>query len=347
MGGRAQPVGVDVSNLWQLQAQCGQFLFTDHPWYRIYDMDRIVFPWTGAVTYPGREQIYPQHKSRLEMLLDEFLAQEERRRRAQYFSSSGFHKLFANVHVDTPPTGYHADQFNRPLARLPSWPDLTSTLDHFTTGESFHATVGKVVELRLGANHLAPTAPEQLEAALRAALSNEAGIRQQAIRWTISGLPSQVDAGSFDIALRSLWNGVRRLPVEDSIVAAAAKELLCLWHLPDCASANGHLCDAAFASWKDDAFYVEVSWANLHSRAYCSRSDLLACVDEDWVAARGDVSASASATGALQSTWDPSLIFNFKLFEELFVTQVVPSQLALRRDAVAYDAARISAFSIA
>ena len=67
---KAEPVTVDVSNLWRLQAQHGHFLFANHAWYRFYDMDRIEFPWSECPAYPPREQIYPEHKSSLEQSLD-------------------------------------------------------------------------------------------------------------------------------------------------------------------------------------------------------------------------------------------------------------------------------------
>lgn len=68
---------IEVENLWRLQAQKGCFLFT--PWDRIeqyYHFDRITFPFTKSFNEIDKEDIYPERKSELEIILDYFFNSE-------------------------------------------------------------------------------------------------------------------------------------------------------------------------------------------------------------------------------------------------------------------------------
>jgi hypothetical protein len=65
-------VTIDVRNLWRLQAQRGTFVYANYNWEVDYPLDRILFPYTGYPAYPTRALIYPEHKSPLEQLLDQY-----------------------------------------------------------------------------------------------------------------------------------------------------------------------------------------------------------------------------------------------------------------------------------
>ena len=71
-----EQVVVDVKNLWRLQAQSGVFLYSNYNWDVDYPMDRIVFPYTGYPAAPTKERIYPNERSALEHLLDQYFAVE-------------------------------------------------------------------------------------------------------------------------------------------------------------------------------------------------------------------------------------------------------------------------------
>lgn len=77
---------VNVDNLWRLQAQLGCFLFT--PYANIesyYDFDRIIFPFNKPFEGLKRQDVYPEHKSELEILLDYYFNNEERLTRHKGF----------------------------------------------------------------------------------------------------------------------------------------------------------------------------------------------------------------------------------------------------------------------
>lgn len=70
---------IDVDNLWRLQAQEGCFLFspfTDIEKY--YDFDKIIFPYEISFDEIKKNEIYPNRKSELEILLDQYFDTEER-----------------------------------------------------------------------------------------------------------------------------------------------------------------------------------------------------------------------------------------------------------------------------
>jgi hypothetical protein len=61
-----EPVRIDVTNLWRLQAQEGVFLYANYNWQIDFPMDRILFPYSGYPPYPTKERVYPKDKSSLE-----------------------------------------------------------------------------------------------------------------------------------------------------------------------------------------------------------------------------------------------------------------------------------------
>lgn len=70
---------VDVDNLWRLQAQKGCFLFTpydDIEYY--YDFDKILFPFEKPFENLSKSEIYPERKSELEILIDQYFNTEEK-----------------------------------------------------------------------------------------------------------------------------------------------------------------------------------------------------------------------------------------------------------------------------
>ena len=70
---------INVDNLWRLQAQKGAFLFT--PTGSIeeyYKFDKIIFPFQKRYNTLSRKNIYPNHQSELELLIDQFFELENR-----------------------------------------------------------------------------------------------------------------------------------------------------------------------------------------------------------------------------------------------------------------------------
>jgi len=65
----------DVPNLWRLQAQSGVFLEAQCNIAHIWPLDRIVFPQTGAMPQVDRRRIYPDRRSHLEQMIEDYKRQ--------------------------------------------------------------------------------------------------------------------------------------------------------------------------------------------------------------------------------------------------------------------------------
>lgn len=82
---------INVDNLWRLQAQDGCFLFS--PFVDIesyYDFDKIIFEYDKPCNKLKKDEIFPLHKSELEILLDQYFNKEERilgQKRLEQFSN--------------------------------------------------------------------------------------------------------------------------------------------------------------------------------------------------------------------------------------------------------------------
>ncbi|MCT4601998.1 MAG: FRG domain-containing protein [Marinifilum sp.] len=69
----------NVENLWRLQAQKGCFLFTPYDKIEMfYDFDKILFPFDSPFNKILKEDIYPERKSELEIMLDSYFDTERR-----------------------------------------------------------------------------------------------------------------------------------------------------------------------------------------------------------------------------------------------------------------------------
>ncbi|KAF2518663.1 FRG domain-containing protein [Flavobacterium salilacus subsp. salilacus] len=72
-------ISIDVDNLWRLQSQEGYFLYTPvMDIEKLYNFDRIVFPYSKSYGKNLQDDIYPKRKSELEILLDQFFNSEKR-----------------------------------------------------------------------------------------------------------------------------------------------------------------------------------------------------------------------------------------------------------------------------
>lgn len=68
---------VDVEGLYRMHAQEGTFLFVNQDsWTSVYSLDVITFPRTGPIKTPTVESIYPNNKSVVERLVEEYFANE-------------------------------------------------------------------------------------------------------------------------------------------------------------------------------------------------------------------------------------------------------------------------------
>ncbi|MBV8658804.1 MAG: FRG domain-containing protein [Burkholderiales bacterium] len=344
-------VSVNVDNLWRLQAQAGHFVYTNHSWYRIYDLDRIEFPWSGYPSFPPKNQIYPEHRSALEQLLDNYFEDERRYRNYEGFlrwqeeqTSSG---QPTSSYITIKSDGYNEDMFDAPPPELQCWSDeaLKSWLE--VPAESFHDVVGfhQTVALREGPN--TPSPSKQLTYGISTAMRHDTSLRLRAVRWEIRGLPDAVDRERLERLVREAWNGMRRLPYDDEDIAVACGTLLELCSQPGILSFSSTEILRAFQTWCPDAMQVEFGTkGDSGSRGYCSEARLSTAISPTWIQTL-PVNASANNTSAaLLLCQLPKRMLDFPAFATMFGRELIPSQLARERSLVHFNPARLHYFGL-
>ncbi|UDU79095.1 FRG domain-containing protein [Pseudomonas sp. HN2-3] len=346
----AEPVTVNVPNLWRLESQHGHFLFANHPWYQIYDMDRIVFPWSGAPAFPSREQIYPSHKSALEQTLDTYFFNERRIENHAMLRAiaeeQGKQSLFRNIYVETPET-YDSDSFIAPLSPTAQWSDEALEPWRVNPNEQFYSTVGRHMPLPLRNGATAPSLADQVKHSIRGALNTQRGLRAQAVEWIFTGLPEEVDEALLRSTARQAWNGMRNLPYTNEDIACAISALINFCSIPDYYSPEGYKVDRAFQEWIPDAIYIEFGYqGDSYSKAYCSASQMFNALDPAWISSLKDPGSALSIVGAFRKTHDPRLMFDFSQLSSIFAREIIPSQLAMKRSLVLYNPADLVVLNI-
>lgn len=347
-GIRVEPVSVDVNNLWRLQAQHGHFLYVNHDWWKIYDLDRIEFPWTGLPAYPPRHQIYPTQKSHLELLLDEFEALEMRRRGQENMCKMLDELAVKGVQIPislwmSEPTRYENSVFTEAPVPLESWSVEKISPWVVESQEKFHNTVGNSVDVKVRSELGSPPAHLQIRTAFLGALSREPGLRARATVWKIDGLVGRLEVDTYLGAIQSAWNGMRNLPYKDDDIAEAMGALTQLFLIGNCDSMMGHVMDSAFRQWMPDAFEIEFGSDvfNTNSRAHCSGDALLQCLDENWTSSCKDQDMVSSISWAFRVCSRSNCMLQFDAFASLFARQIIPAQLARRRPLVLFNPAKL------
>ena len=348
---KVEPVTIDVSNLWRLEAQHGHFLNTNHNWYTIYSMDRIEFPWTGPAAYPHRDQIYPPQKSHLEHLIDEFQFLERRRKGQRNMHALIDELLEKGVKIEKIPyltnsLRYEKSVFTETPALLNSWENETLSDWFVERREQFHEVTGKAFDIKVRYMSGAPAPHLQIRNAFRSALLGNSDLRAHAVNWKIAGLEEQLDHERYLKAIQSAWNGMRNLPYKNDDIATAMEAITQLFLIGNCDAILGQIMNDAFSKWMPDAHEVEFGSDDLDtiSRAYCSNDLLMQCFDPRWKKSCKDQEVVSSAFGALYACSKPNYMFDFDKFAQLFAHQVIPAQLAIGRPLVLFNPARLDFF---
>ena len=337
-----EKVVVDVENLWRLQSQRGQFIYTNHNWYDVYPPDRIVFPWTGAAAFPSRDVIYPISKSPLEQVLDEYFESESLSEGRAFLMQMVAEGKMRYAKWESPPEAYRKSFFGSDLVRLPDW--SREALSRWITNPSERAD--SLIERALTFDVPAQVSREQLarklSSGLRSALGAEPNLRSSQVRLNVKNYDL-----AFNQTLSSAWDSVRWLPFEDSSVCAMVEKLVEYWCIPGRNSFDWHERVTASQAWLRDPFEIEFEFDNgSSSRAFVPESEFLAAIAPSWRSNFLGDTRALSLTTVLQASYDPSLVFDFTSFAHLFCKYVVPSQIANERSLVLCNPARVKTFGL-
>ena len=342
----------DVSNLWRLQAQRGVFLFAPTNWDLHYPMDRIVFPPTGYPAYPTQKDIYPDGKSQLELLLDHFFDNEQKLESAQEFSVffEEMKKTNQNVSHNTmtaPAHRYHPEYIaGGKLEPHSSWDAIEAWL---TVPEEIHGDVWRREERFKVSLGLGPLeAGRRFRNGVLTLLERRKEIRHHLIAWQLDVEAATEPRPSLVRGLSVLWDGLRRLPISESLLADALGNWVALYAAGFDTVFDGGSAERIFAGLFGEAIHLEVAAPDgASSRGYMTtasvreafRSDLSQVLTED---AR---KKAESLHLLLQMISSPQRLFEFPKLIGPWVTHFIPSQM-VRSAPHFFSPARLDALGV-
>ncbi len=227
----------NVDNLWRLQAQKGVFIFSNYNWEVDYPMDRILFPYSGYPSYPSKDTIYPFQKSPLEQLLDQYFSLEtsafghvEVSRLLEEIREAGGNVSYSTFSNEGFEDGCYQKAFDSPIQMLSSWyPALLKDWITYPI-EEFDSTVGEYVTIDLANKTEPQEIKDRIRFAVKQVILNKYQSRQKSIGWLFSNVhdPSKVTA-EFSKMVGMAWDGMRRLPYNESEIAEAMGNIFLLY----------------------------------------------------------------------------------------------------------------------
>jgi hypothetical protein len=353
--GRIEKVEVNVANLWRLEAQEGVFLYADYNWDVDYPMDRIVFPYTGYPSYPPKTRIYPNEASALERFLDQYFDLEKR-----HFGQLAMDRVLDEVEakgvivrrstLTSLDGGFNARAFIEPgrITRLPSWSVCDDGAWNFYPKESYFA-IGSHVERIMIESCEQSRLERSIAFAVRQALDARLVLRAGLVHWELEGaledLPKDRLAGLFERA----WGMMRLLPFSNEQIAAALSKI---------AGFVSRGCGTEGAEFEHPyrLFETEGDWIRLAlqdeddstSAAYASKHTIRNAVGADLAdLIRPERRAELEDIQTLLLLIaDPSRLFDFYAFVDMFAREVIPSQIVLGRRPALPNPASIRIFGI-
>jgi len=351
---------IDVSNLWRLEAQSGVFLFCPYANFeQIYNVDRILFPYTQAASRPTRDEIYPTRKSHLEVLLDQYFMIEKLRAGDRYIQQQiargnwSVHMLHLKrkqrwdpelVVLDGPP-------------KLDSW--HSSTLRPWLSPEPerySHVRSEDRFSIVVPASFDDAASREGFRNEIEGRLANLASRRASLISWSIempAAATSRVSASSLSNRIARLWDGVRVLPYTITDISASVANciILAVSATSEKATSSGDPWGHAASVCFGDSIEVEFGPDDSsYARAYVGKKSLLQAVRRDIREFLNPEHAEAllgDMTGLLQAVQAPDRLFDFNRLSTVFVREIVPIQVLTRSKlAIFYSPARLDAFGL-
>jgi FRG domain len=351
---------IDVQNLWRLQAQDGLFIdvHVDPMFLEMYSFFfRIVFPYSGPYRSVQRESVYPSKRSHLELLFEEYTSHKNRIAGIARLEEMGFHRIpMSEKPFYGEPSSFKSGRLPPILA---SWKNTTLAPWRIEPGERHKDILSKnSIRINLKKGEEPVSFAQRVQKQIRLALSRQTHIRQVSIRWSIkdaNGKNVSVNDESKELLkdgscpqieckllLALLWDGIRRLPYSDDQVAECVANYLFLVRY------GYEHKELIFGKMMG----IELAAIAAINRAMASEADVLACVHFgflDLVTATERIrykSASSPASEILGILVDPRRLFEFQKFADMFVRQVIPTQLWIRSEGtmIVFSPARVDVF---
>lgn len=353
-GASIELIEIDVQNLWRLQAQHGVFLYANYNWHIDYPMDRILFPYSDYPPYPTPDQIYPENKSPLEQLLDQYFSLET----ATYVNEE-FQEFFKKLQAEGKPAryiewnslpgGFYADAFIDPdsLAPTESWSSKALEAWDSAPTEDFYQTAGPARTLKLRPGAGVEEIRRAVSFGVKQVLRSDPSIRSKTVNWSFTGLPENLSGQELNEWLRPAWNGMRRLPYTHSDIADAFGAIAALFIRE---YRTRHSVDAQMELFSEVlGESLEVGFNNIDgsdSRGFAVKESLRKALRPDMPALLKPEHYSDNVRDIFRVIYNPKLMFEFEEFKNLFAREVIPAQAASRRQLLLFNPARLITFGL-
>jgi len=346
-------IGLEVPNLWRLEAQEGCFLFCDCANFEhIYDLDRIIFPYTGP--FPGipRSKIYPLEKSALEIALDQYFMNEKLIAGTRMvYSLSGFREASHMTMEDT--GGWNSDLVSSPIPTDSSWDKSVLAKWIQADPERYsHVSAGPVLTISFLGQVDPSSLHRRIESKVLSDLERNPSLRTQSVRWTVEDAELLTGRPNLPEALSRLWNGVRILPYTPDQIAHCIGRCAALWAAWEGQSSDDIPFMRAASTCFGECLEIEFGASDgSYSRSFASKRTLAKAVRNDvspYLNPRYADQIHGNIVGMLQAIQDPSLLFDFSRLADAFVREIAPFQVLHRRSdlAVFYSPARLDRFGL-
>jgi len=345
---------VDVPDLWRLHAQRGVFL--DCPYANLedaYAVDRIVFPNVGGEQAKPVDHIYPNRKSRLELLLEEFFDTERQQaafkmmrtvaKKNDIVQCPSLEQLEGSTSAGNVP-------FHDSWRVSNSWWKLPA--------ENFLSVGSKRrLELRVDNASNAIIAGEAVADRVLTLLRSDPNLRHELVIWEpllqthYSQLPPAIQ-----LSLTELWDGLRTYPYSDDDLAAAMGTCLTMqlqasteaihgsaslttskWEQV-CRQLFGEIIEVAFGGTAGGSCRCFVPVSEL---ARAIRSDLMDVIPE-----RHREYVARGLQSVLFLLPRPQRLFEFDRFAKFFCHYLAPMQVCQGFDPKIYTPAGIKSFGL-
>jgi hypothetical protein len=347
-------IQLDVANLWRLEAQEGCFLFCPYgDFEHVYDLDRILFPYTAPLAGIPRARIYPAEKSALEIALDQYFMNETMIAGTRMIESmSGFRNAHRVKSEDT--GGRSPDLVRGPIPRHRSWdPGLLQGWIETATEKYSHVSAGPSVTITLNRKPDYSRICGDIASQVNSHFERNKSIRTQSVAWNLIGAGQAASARPpLTASLNRLWDGLRVLPYRDEEVAFSIGQCVALWLARQARGSFDDAPERAAGMCFGDCVEIEFGAADgSYSRAFASGGALLKAVRDDidsYLATQYADRLRGNIVDLLRAVQDPSRLFDYSRLAGVFVTQIVPFQALYRRSdlAVFYSPARLDRLSL-
>jgi hypothetical protein len=329
-------------------------VFSNYNWDIDYPMDRIVFPYTGYPSYPPLNYIYPKDKSALEHLLDQYFDVER-----QDFTLQEMHKMVAAItakggqasliYLDSNAGGFYAEAFADPsvLTPLPSWSRSRDPVWRPYPSEQFQDISGHIERIHLPAADRA-SLERAIAFGVKQVLDSKPQLRARLVEWRLEGAAGDLPTEDLTVFFRNAWSGMRFLPFSNAQISAAFSAIAGLVSVSfDEAGLELDDRQGRFSAVRGDGLYVEFGYTNSSSSSgYASkeavrramRDDLKTLVlpkYHDWI---------EEVEKTFQLIQNPTLLFEFEPFVDIFARDLIPSQVVLGRSPILFNPAATATF---